>query len=392
MLVRQAHEIRIEIKGNTKTPFYWENVAKNSCLEVGYSFMGFVGEWSGLKTKALILCNNKHEYTSTLANIRKKVSCKKCVVDSQRLNLNRVIEIIKQETNDVFVGFVGGEYKNSRTRLIMNCANGHTYQPTYTDFIHKKTRCPLCNGGKIHDKENSLSYINENKGDYKFLGIIGEWKGTKTKLKFECPNNHIYEQSYDKFKLGRRCHKCSGTAPITKSDRLKQIEKICEADRLKFIGISGKWKGALTRILLTCEHNHEWVVTIDNFVNSGRRCPLCSKHGYQALKTGTLYIQKLTNNDSFVGVKFGITNKKTHERMRNQSRVSKFEHEIFYELTLQDGQKILDLENKIKEAMKGKTSYISKEDMPDGFTETVAPSELSTIMYIVKSFEKELTA
>lgn len=28
MLVRQAHEIRIEIKGNTKTPFYWENVVK----------------------------------------------------------------------------------------------------------------------------------------------------------------------------------------------------------------------------------------------------------------------------------------------------------------------------------------------------------------------------
>lgn len=109
-------------------------------------------------------------------------------------------------------------------------------------------------------------------------------------------------------------------------------------------------------------------------------------------KSGTLYIQKLTNDDSFVGVKFGITNRDTNERMKNQSSKSKFDHEIFYELTLQDGQKILELENKIKEAMKGKTSYISKEDMPDGYTETVAPSELSTIMYIVKSFEKELTA
>lgn len=130
--------------------------------------------------------------------------------------------------------------------------------------------------------------------------------------------------------------------------------------------------------------------TIDSF-QQGTRCPKCIKSGYNPAKRGTLYIQKLINCNCFVGIKFGITNLTTTKRMQKQSRVSQFDHEIFYELTLQDGQKILELENKIKEAMKGKTSYISKEDMPDGFTETVAPSELSTIMYIVKSFEKELT-
>ena len=139
-----------------------------------------------------------------------------------------------------------------------------------------------------------------------------------------------------------------------------------------------------------CSEGHVFEPTIANF-QQGTRCPSCAKNGYNPNKRGSLYVQKLIVDKSFIGIKFGITNGKTQERMAHQSRVSKFDHEVFYELTLQDGQKILDLENKIKEAMKGKTSYISKEDMPDGYTETVAPSELSTIMYIVKSFEKELT-
>ena len=177
---------------------------------------------------------------------------------------------------------------------------------------------------------------------------------------------------------------------ISKEEYIERLKPSFKNENITFNGFIGEWKGDKTKLSLICGNGHNFSPSITNF-QQGRRCRICSKRGYQPVKQGTLYIQKMTNNNSFVGVKFGITNKETHERMRNQSRVSKFDHEIFYELTLQDGQKILDLENRIKEAMKGKTSYISKEDMPDGFTETVAPSELSTIMYIVKTFEKELT-
>lgn len=177
---------------------------------------------------------------------------------------------------------------------------------------------------------------------------------------------------------------------IGPTEYYERLKPIFEKENIKFNGYIGKWKGNTSKLNLVCMNEHTFTPSIANF-QRGKRCPKCANHGYNPLKKGVLYIQKIINQNAFIGVKFGITKLTVKERMKQQSRVSKFDHEIFYELTLQDGQKILDLENKIKEAMKGKTSYISKEDMPDGYTETVAPSELSTIMYIVKSFEKELT-
>lgn len=173
---------------------------------------------------------------------------------------------------------------------------------------------------------------------------------------------------------------------------MERITKICAEKKFKFIGFVDEWKHSKTKFIVKCDHDHEWVTNINSFTGKQDKCPKCSVGGFSTKKPSVLYIQKLSQNNILKGIKFGITNRTAQVRLKQQSKESKFYHEIFYELTLQDGQKILDLENKIKEAMKGKTSYISKEDMPDGFTETVAPSELSTIMYIVKSFEKELTA
>ncbi len=178
---------------------------------------------------------------------------------------------------------------------------------------------------------------------------------------------------------------------ISPTEYLERLKPIFKKEKIVFNGFIGEWKGCGTKLNLICHEKHNYTQTITKF-QLGRRCPKCAHYGYNPLKKGVLYIQKLIKRKIIVGVKFGITNRTTKERIGGQSRLSKFDHEIFYELTLQDGQKILELENKIKEAMKGKTSYISKEDMPDGYTETVAPSELSTIMYIVKTFEKELTA
>lgn len=224
-----------------------------------------------------------------------------------------------------------------------------------------------------------------------FNGFVGEWNASYTKIQLICKYGHEWITNINDFKnAGHGCPSCSGRK--TKHDRLTQVQTLCKKENISMLGIIGVWKGIHTKIKLMCEHGHVWTPTITNFINMGTRCKKCSIYGFKPTLRGTFYIQKLKSKNKLEGVKFGITNKSSQKRMNQQEKNSKFDHEIFYELTLQDGQKILELENKIKEAMKGKTSYISKEDMPDGYTETVAPSELSTIMYIVKSFEKELTA
>lgn len=341
MLVRQAHEIEwVRKHYKAISPIEFENKIIKLCSNEKLTFLGFIDEWKGRDTKTKIKCHCGTEWQVSVHNLLNHGRrCPACKLDTLRIKNSFHIDyymdkvnLICKEENISFYGIVG-EINASRTKIKLSCSHGHEWTTTINQFVNSGTRCKIC------------AYIKN-----------GEQKR----------HSKLY--------------------------RLKQITQVCELEKLEFLGFVDTWKGNTTNIKIKCHCGHNWNLSLNNFINHNRRCPSCSKHGYQVLKPGTLYIQKLTNEDSFVCVKFGITNKETHERMRNQSRVSKFDHEIFYELTLQDGQKILDLENKIKEAMKGKTSYISKEDMPDGYTETVAPSELSTIMYIVKTFEKELTA
>ena len=342
MLVRQAHEITWIKKNHlAKSPETFQRLISERCDENGIIFYGFIGDWFGGQTRIRIGCENGHIWEPTIAgfinsNKGKEKPCPHCTgrkAFAKDIIIKQIEEVCKNE-NIIFVGF-DGEYKGkSKSRIVLKCeVDGHQWNVSVLNFLYYKSRCPKC---------GTRRQIDSTKIDY--------------------------------------------------ATRIKQIEKLCKKNNMEFVDAMGELIGIRARIKVKCSHGHETIQSLYNFVYRHSGCPKCTPRGYQKDKSGTFYIQKLTNTDGMLSaIKFGITNLTTLERMKNQSRVSKFDHEIFYELTLQDGQKILELENKIKEAMKGKTSYISKEDMPDGYTETVAPSELSTIMYIVKSFEKELT-
>ena len=405
MLVRQAHEIEWVKKGpNALSPKHYSAKLNLEFVKYGYVLVGFIDVWSGAKTKFRAKCSHGHVFDMRIDNfLNQNNRCPRCSgagVVSKDERISQIERICKDE-DITFIDFVG-PWKGKDSKIRLKCNNGHEWGVTIHNFVNHGRRCPGCKGERISksqtvpmdDRMQQIKLIC-NKENITFLGFDDDWKGIKTKIKLKCEHSHIWVTTIESYvNLGSRCPTCAGVRAISKDERLTQIHQICESEDITFIDFVGPWKGKDSKIRLKCNNGHEWVVRIHNFVYQGNRCPSCPHHGggYKPSKQGTLYIQMLYRNKSFIGAKFGITNVSSKKRMSTQRAKSKFDHEIFYELTLQDGQKILELENKIKEAMKGKTSYISKEDMPDGYTETVAPSELSTIMYIVKTFEKELTA
>ena len=402
MLVRQAHEIEfIKKYYNQLSPTEYSNMILEECKKDNIEFFGFVcDKWEAKNTKIILKCKFGHSWETTIASFYyAKSRCPHCngnARKSEKERLKQIKEICIKE-NLTLLGVEDTNKISKKTKLTIKCDNNHAWTTTIESFVISGNRCFKCsimknaNQRKEKTKDILRSICHEENMD--FLGFDGDWIGNTTKATFVCHQGHEYKTTIASFlSKGTRCPHCNGNARKSEKERLKQIKEICIKENLTFLGFDGEWRSSSTRFNFLCHCGKTNNMTITNFVNHGARCSSCAKTGYRPIKKGTLYIQKLKGYNKLIGVKFGITNLTTQERMRNQSRVSKFDHEIFYELTLQDGQKILDLENKIKEAMKGKTSYISKEDMPDGYTETVAPSELSTIMYIVKSFEKELTA
>lgn len=405
MLVRQAHEIEwVKKAPNSISPFEREETLKCVCDKENIKFLGFVGDWNGHKTKIRLTCSSNHTWDITINNFHSGKRCPECAMNKfignryipQEEYLQQIKDICKNE-GLTFLGFDNSK-GNKRKFVIIECLCGDISSKDMYSFISGR-RCEKCARkrqaeSQRKDKEYYIKQITDlcKLDNSNFLGFIDEFKGYTSKFKVLCCNGHEYTTTMNNFVTHKkRCSVCRGGVALSIHEYTERIIKLCEDKNISFINFCGDWKGNRTKLKLSCHNNHIWETSIASVCN-GSGCPSCSKHGYMPSKKGVLYVQKLIKGRTLVGIKFGITNRSTHDRMKNQSAKSKFDHRIFYELTLQDGQKILELENKIKEAMKDKTSYISKEDMPDGYTETVAPSELSTIMYIVKSFEKELTA
>ena len=407
-----AKDVDVVVSDNPRSmkPFDHENKIIKTTESRGDIFLGFIGPWEGGNTKIKIELSCGHLKIVRTPNYYKYPSCKECNIKALTLPENVAIQrILKvcEETGDTFKGFENGVWNGvGKTKINLECRNGHHRCVAYNDFVNSGIGCRKCFNERIG--QNRMLYpdvlmhemVKEaKKRGEKVISVSGEWKGTQTFFNIECSCGNKRRIGYNSYlRMSGGCRKCIGrlfgnARTLSKEEAIKNINRLCAETGEKLISIVGEWQGAnSSHIEMECVNGHNRITPYLKYINNVSGCINCKTTGYQTAKQGTLYIQKLLRRDVFEGVKFGITNLTTKQRMQKQSAKSKFDHEIFYELTLQDGQKILELENKIKEAMKGKTSYISKEDMPDGYTETVAPSELSTIMYIVKSFEKELTA
>lgn len=118
-------------------------------------------------------------------------------------------------------------YINNITYMTVICPFGHVWNVKWTNFI-SGSRCPHCNN--MNKKINSILEFEKmlNREGYRLLNW-SNFKTRKSKIFTICPNNHIYEVSFDKFKQGRRCKHCN----ISKGER--EIIKILSSNNINFL-------------------------------------------------------------------------------------------------------------------------------------------------------------
>lgn len=92
----------------------------------------------------------------------------------------------------------------SKTKLVIKCDKGHIFETSWVNFKYG-TRCPVCAG----NKRKTINEINNIliKEGYKCLST--KYKNNRSKLKFRCLKNHIYESTWDYFQRGSRCPICA---------------------------------------------------------------------------------------------------------------------------------------------------------------------------------------
>ena len=162
--------------------------------------------------------------------------CPNCNNDNIRLSYDYVKEQIESVEG---YKLLSPTYKNSRSKIKVQCSKGHIYNVTYGNF-YMGYRCPYCAGIKCHIYDYVKEQIESVEG-YKLLSPT--YKNSKTKLKIRCGKGHEYEVVYGSFHSGRRCPYCNkfkGTSKAEKEidEMVKEFlpnENIIENDRTQII-------------------------------------------------------------------------------------------------------------------------------------------------------------
>lgn len=220
------------------------------------------------------------------------------------------------------------------------------------------------------------------KGGFIIHGFAEEFKNSNTKLNLEClKDGHKWIASIQKIiNAGTGCPKCkgvkvSGQKKTPEHTALQKCIDICKEMDYDSIGFVDGYKNAnKTRFEYVCKIHGRQNVCYRDFVNYGNRCNGCAEYGYSTSKQGTFYVYRWTKDEhSFI--KFGITNQKELARIKKQKRETKYNYKRVWSATFEDGYIPLYVENYIKNSGV-EIGVMSKEEFPDGFTETINISSL----------------
>lgn len=140
------------------------------------------------------------------------------------------------------------------------------------------------------------------------------------------------------------------------------------------------------KVTITCKEHGIFDQNAGNHLAGSEGCKGCSPNcGFDKSKAGELYVVEWENR-IYDFIKFGITNKATEHRIAKQSNRREgitFQPNILHIFKFNSGEECADLELKISQAFE--TGVVSKEEFPDGFSETVKTSDYPILLNFIES-------
>lgn len=291
------------------------------------------------------------------------------------------------------VGIADKTDRNGRKLFKVTCAECFKDLELFPDGYFISTKGNLVRGQKPCGCARSTQWegwqylilakrAGEKKG-FIVNGFAEEFKNAKTKLNLEClKDGHKWTASINEIVNGSKgCPECAGNARPTEQEALQKCIDICKEMGYAAVGFVNGYKNQRSRFEYTCKIHGKQNVSYTNFVNNGRRCNGCSITGYSTNKQGSFYIIQWTkDNRSFI--KFGITNQKELSRVKTQKRQTEYKYKKIWSATFDDGSIPLHIENYIKNSGI-EVGVISKEEFPDGFTETINTDNLHVLECLI---------
>jgi hypothetical protein len=258
----------------------------------------------GSNKKKMWLCEQGHEYSSTVAKRCEGQGCPYCS-GHQCLQGFNDLATTHPRVAAQSVGWDTTKYSfGSREKMNWRCERGHEYRAP----INRRssgTGCPVCDNKEVmtgfNDLATTFPLIATEANGWDPRTLVA---GSNKKVEWKCADGHEWKAVVNSRTSGKRgCPYCSGNLVIKGFNDFATINpnllsEVNGWNPTEIAAFSDK------KCEFICEFGHKWKTSLKNR-SLGRGCPSCAVSGYDPCKDGWLYFLR---HDGFEMFQIGITN------------------------------------------------------------------------------------
>lgn len=386
---------------NQKEPIFYLNGIEKEINDnnLNYVFIGFnincVSEFKGAKTKLILKCPNpKHKQFENctynnftkLNDGRRCPECSKEMVASLHRNDTETFKINSSHVHNNFYDYSKTTYgKNAHEKVIVTCPIHGDFKIRPAKHYNGAQGCSKCAEEKqlldSNDVIERINIIHDN--HFEFTNF--EYKGIHKKSKIICSRTgREYKTTPNTLLQGYGCRFCHKRSEHT-FESFIDMANVKHNNKYYYHLAELQYDGLKKYVDVLCsEHGIFTVLPTNHIHGKATGCPKCAEYGYNSSKAGHFYIQKLSNNkNEIVAYKYGIT-KRLSDRIIEQQNTSMYKHEYIYHEYFEDGEIPPKLERIVEENII--CSYLSKDELGNGYTETYEPKYHEKVLNLIKTF------
>lgn len=226
-------------------------VKDGKCLSKVYINTHYKLEW---------ICKNGHKWEASFNNIKNGHWCPYCAG-----NKSKTIDDCNKLASSNNGKCLSKEYINIDAPYLWECDKGHRWENTLWR-VQSGIWCNICSG------INNYTIKDCHKAAHKQNGkcLSNNYINNNTKMLWKCAQNHIWETTFEKIKMGRWCHHCSPSKPLN----LNACKKVAKLNR--GLCLSKKYVNISTKYIWQCKNNHKWLASLNSVKNQNTWCPICN--------------------------------------------------------------------------------------------------------------------
>ena len=226
--------------------------------------------------------------------------------------------------------------------------------------------------------------VGKTFGNLTVISYAGENERGKTVYKCKCVCGKILLKNTGNLRAGIKssCGCQMNQSLRTPLEEMKN--RVTSKTRYAVVSSSELWSSTW---VLSCPDHGEFKIRYSSVQTGKSFCPNCRSFGFNPTKAATFYINSIKDKTgSTVAYKYGITSQVISRRLRQIEKDSDLfvVNEFNIGLLGEDAQL---LEKYFKKNIP--SNYLSKDILPNGFTETVSPYQIINIVKIIQLIKKD---